>query len=92
MKGKMLDLLLGQIFGGVGLQRHAVVAHALWSVRTHASIAFPGNLAILFVESVVEWRLLDHFPWLLYDLGGGTEGHRGGFAGFDGLAIQSRAA
>lgn len=88
----MLDLLFCEIFGGIGLQWHAVIAHTLRPVGAHSRIAFARNLSIEFIKSIVERRLLDHFPWVLDQLWGASEGYRGQVRLFDRFTIQAGCA
>ena len=62
MERQVLDLLFGHVFGIVGLERHAVVAHAFRTMPAHFRITGARNLPIQFVQLVIERGLLDNLP------------------------------
>lgn len=87
----MFDLLLDQIAGIVWLDGLAVVAHAVGAVSAHSCVARSLDLAILFVQSIVDRQLLDSVPrvvdtCLSSQVGNGDGG---GILGSDFLAVQS---
>lgn len=61
----MFDLLFGQVFGIVGFEWLAIVAHALGAVTAHLLVFGSSDLSIFCVELVIQCSLLDYFPGIL---------------------------
>ena len=57
----VFNLLFGEVARVKGIERLAVIAHALGSMATHA-VAGTGNLAILAIEAIVKCRLPYYLP------------------------------
>ena len=69
MKGEVLDLPFRQIFCVIWLQGHTIVAHPAWTMFAHPLILAPFDLTVLFIEKIVQRRLLHSFP-RVSDIGG----------------------
>lgn len=86
VEGGVFDLLVGEVGGVKGVERLAVVAHALGAVAAHFVVAPAGDLAVQAVEAVVEGVLLDNLPGPGYPLNLGVEGKV--LAGQHGFAVE----
>lgn len=65
MERQVLDFLLAEIFGIVGLEGHAIVAHAFGSVPAHLLVLIALDLPIFLVQCVIQRCLLHHIPGVL---------------------------
>lgn len=69
---QVLDLLFREVFRIVGFKGHAIVTHAFRPMCTHLRVTVTRDLAVLFVQPVIERGLLDNLPGIL-DCGLRTE-------------------
>lgn len=61
MERRVFNLLFGEVAWVEGIERLAVIAHALGTMATQA-VAGAGDLAILTVKAVIKGRLPYYLP------------------------------